>query len=233
MKSRPILFNGAMVRAILNGTKTQTRRPVKPEWQHFASACQLPDSVEVEDNGSMTFPGRTEASFLFHNGIPVRDGEWQPVNCQFGQPGDRLWVRETFAFTDAHEPMHEGSIEYRADNKVLAVDCQTLIDTPHSCDPRPFCGPWTPSIHMPRWASRILLEIVSVRVERLNDISEADARAEGIDFSDIAPGTSPLSSGFKATARGAYARLWELINGAGSWAANPWVWVLNFKPVPA
>ena len=193
MNERPILFSAPMVRALLDGSKTQTRRAMKIQPTHFnpVGVPRLAQSV----------------------------GNSEVIACPYGQPGDQLWVREAFAFTDAHMPRYEGSIEYKADNKCLAVSCNDLIDVPHRCDPRPFEGPWKPSIHMPRWASRLTLEIVSVRIERLNDISRGDAMAEGCPFPNMAKGDDP---------RKWYAELWNAINGPGSWDKNPWVWVVEF-----
>lgn len=209
MRERPILFNGAMVRALIDGSKTQTRRIVKGFALELLQPVNFtPEFVALPENG----------------------------NSPYGYAGDRLWVREAFAFTDAHEPKFDGSIEYRADNKCFAVEGNSLIDTPHGCDPQPFTGPWSPSIHMPRWASRILLEIVSVRVERLQDISEADARAEGITDGGCVNCGEPEPcdcANPSPDARDAYCHLWGQINGAGSWAANPFVWVIEFKRVTA
>jgi hypothetical protein len=196
-----------MVRAILAGTKTQTRRVVKPQPTHFNPA-----------------------------GVPRRvvpaGGASDVIACPYGQPGDRLWVREAFAFTDAHEPHYHGSIEYRADNKCLAVDCGPVtVDVPHNCDPRPFDGPWRPSIHMPRWASRISLEITGARVEGLQDISEEDAIAEGAPGYEEGVDAPPQDEGSEWSYRASFRRLWESINGPDSWEANPWVWVVEFRRI--
>jgi len=169
-KERPILFKGEMVRALLEGRKTQTRRVVK---------------VDVANCCTHQCGGKSEAA-LSH--------------CPYGQPGDRLWVRETF------HPMKssKGPASYRA--------------TWPKDDETPDEG-WKPSIHMPRWASRITLEIVAVRVERLQQISNEDCFAEGLP-ADTTKGN-----------RTWYADLWESINGKGSWNVNPWVWVVEFKRV--
>jgi hypothetical protein len=146
--------------------------------------------------------------------------------CPYGQPGDRLWVRESWARDD-----EDGQVMYRADiGRDVCADAweQGRIEGV----PR---YKWKPSIHMPRWASRILLEVTSVRVERLQDISESDALAEG-----VTPKWEPGCSGRLMDAFGgfsfrpaasAYAELWEQINGPGSWDTNPWVWVIEFKRV--
>lgn len=187
MKERPILFSGAMIRAILAGQKTQTRRAAKP--------------VKHPDLGNPYDPGALVSELQHVIGRA----------CPYGQPGDRLWVRETWS-THAcfdHLPPSEcpKSIHYWADGEIKT-------------------GKRRPSIHMPRWASRILLEIVSVRVERLQSISEADAEAEGIDFlRHVQDADETL------TARDLYECLWDGISGEGSWAANPWVWVVEFKRI--
>ncbi len=173
MRERPILFSAPMVRAILGGRKTQTRRVVKDRY--------------------------IDAVFLVHFFKYLRG------NCPYGQPGDRLWVRESFC--DARSA-GAGCVLYRASGD-------------RACR-------WKPSIHMPRSASRILLEITAVRVERLNDISEADAKAEGLmRVSDGFRGADGLP--WYANPVASYRSLWESINGAGSWAANPWVWVIEFN----
>jgi hypothetical protein len=206
---RPILMNGTMVRAALDGTKTQTRRPVKP-------APEMVTNQRIE-------PWTGDPAALLQL--------LQAANrsCPYGKAGDHLWVRETFGFVshDEHQrPLSECSIEYRAD---LPVSCN---DRPggwpvSECAGDPQRPRWRPSIHMPRSASRILLENVSVRVERLNDCSDADARAEGTPGGH---GVIP-SYNYNATPSEHYSHLWESINGAGSWAANPWVWVIEFKRV--
>lgn len=180
MKERGILFSDEMVRAILDGRKTQTRRVLR---------IQPPDHVI-----------RLRPFF----GQEVRwidfDGSNFEVRCPFGKVGDRLWVRECFVCC-RHGPRHLECLEYRADEMVGGDD------TPK----------WTPSIHMPRWASRITLEITDVRVQRLHDISQEDALAEGVDV--------------VSTARNAFCSLWCRINGGTAWDGNPWVWALTFKRV--
>lgn len=184
IKERPILFSGEMVRAILDGRKQQTRRIVKPQ-----PAGLWGSTGKVYGH---TFAGVLDGP---------KDHYWV---CKFGQPGDRLWVRETWA------PMCDFDKEfgtlYRADSypSDSAIPLQ-----------------WKPSIHMPRAASRITLEITGVRVEQLNDISEEDAISEGW------PGTSKMPW----SPRGWFQSLWQSINGEDSWDANPWVWVIEFKRV--
>lgn len=195
-KERPILFQGAMVRALLDGSKTQTRRVVKSRYE--IEYLPLDDD---DDDGPM-WP---------HNVPLALDAEWPPMRCPYGQPGDRLWVRESYADVGCR-------LTYRAD----------LDDGAHCTVKK-----WTPSIHMFRADSRILLEIVSVRVERLNEISQADAMAEGVWTSGTASkdDITLSTTGCRLNHIGAYLNLWEEINGAGSWAANPFVWAISFKRV--
>lgn len=206
MKERPILFSAPMVRALLAGTKTQTRRVVK---RPLMCLCNHPIEHHIEHQGWTTLG----ACAPFQR-------DWFASPCPYGQPGDRLWVRETWQHSNhPYGPADEScAIFYRAD----------YWDDPHGMDgeksPEGKYREWRPSIHMFRWASRILLEIVSVRVERLHDISEADALEEGITYNDIPNnGLDPMR------ARTWYRRLWDSINGPGSWDANPFVWVVEFK----
>ncbi len=199
MVERPVLFSGPMVRALLAGTKTQTRRVFK-----------------TRNGGVWPNP----------NDLP---GMQQVLRtCPYGKPGDRLWVRETW--------MECGLTRLGLMQAAFyAADGQTYCDTTAS---PPTVRKWKPSIHMPRWASRITLEITSVRVERLQNISEADAVAEGV-FRKV--GNTPIGDMVETAtdgqliyvdpsqAREEYRRLWEQINGPGSWAENPWVWVIQFK----
>jgi len=203
MKERPILFSAQMVRAILSGAKTQTRRVVKPQ---------------PTPNGGGPVVMQTQSGFFNANGLPIV--------CPYGKPGDRLWVREAWRATlgwDGCKPSEIVScapIKFDADGTLSGqFDEEDLDDF----------GRLRPSMFMPRWASRIILEITGVRVERLQDISEADAKAEG----------APLELGIlertilgtKAKYRSGYCRVWESINGPGSWEANPWVWVVEFKQI--
>ncbi len=209
MKERPILFNAPMVRAILNGSKTQTRRVVKG----------LPDEVthiKPDAYGEGIFHLMSESSH-------VND----PIACPFGHVGDQLWVRETWAEVGTVDP---GFITYKATYpKCLPHGMQNVPKDLHDAGYK-----WRPSIHMPRWASRIQLEITNIRVERLQDCSEEDAISEGL-WNDEKTGLLwlPCAENGKAhiDPRRAYRDLWESINGAGSWDANPWVWVIEFRRV--
>lgn len=214
MRERPILFSGAMVRALLDGTKTQTRRVVKPVGND--------DSFVLQDHGGGWWPYRSD-----DGESPLKDGNEIPHACPYGQPGDRLWVRETFEKIEGQtQPWIE--TDYRA----------TYTHGDRMGDHLGLKKRWTPAIHMPRAASRITLEVTGVRVERLADISEADAIAEGIGSIQVgSEGESRwinyLDPESKAAAFGdprrSYWTLWEQINGRASVDANPWVWVIEFR----
>jgi hypothetical protein len=185
MKERPILFSGPMVQAILDGRKTQTRRVVKPQPEYW------------EQTGGYHYPLDKKP----YRGAPVgRVRSIDEYRCPYGQPGDRLWVRETW-----HQ-YAGGEVIYRADYGPESYQAGAKG--------------WRPSIFMPRWASRITLEITGVRVERVQDISADDARAEGVSAPDVLP-------------RSKFATLWDSINakrGYG-WDMNPWCWCVEFKAV--
>ncbi|HFE1821292.1 morphogenetic protein [Klebsiella pneumoniae] len=204
MKERGMIFNGEMVRAILDGRKTQTRRIVKGT-DGAVKFCK-----EWDINGEEIFVVLDEKD---HTGMnPVLGA----ISCPFGGVGDRIWVRETWARYNIDQNSHD--IAYRA---------TTPEDWPEE-------GRWRPSIHMPRWASRILLEITDVRVERLNAISEKDARAEGIIDGGCLNCGEPEPCGCanpEPDATDAFAYLWQSIYGQENWNADPWVWVISFKRV--
>lgn len=216
MKERPILFTPPMVRAILKERKTQTRRVVKITHRTpgLAACLEPPHGLRCRP---------TVAAEL----------------CPYGQPGDRLWVRESFDVPYRQNfPGDRSAAVYRADYLR-----PTFLDPCVGDD----SSRWSPSIHMPRWASRLTLEVTGVRVERLQEISEADAKAEGVAKAELPPDPDafhpPGTYGYVAdsrddgkstiypTAREAYRFLWEKINGPGSWDANPWVWVIEFAKV--
>ncbi|MEW9586276.1 hypothetical protein [Paraburkholderia sp. DGU8] len=216
MKERPILLSGHMVRALLDGSKTQTRRVVK--LPHNNPLGQWEPTTIGGENG-----GRTAAC----EALPLQGGIWHTrtgdsLVCPNGQPGDRLWVRETFAHmyrgNAAPESRRDDDVVYKADGF-----------TPDEY----VYGSWKPSIHMPRWASRITLEVTGVRVERLQDISEQDAIAEGIGKTASGFWSTYGRSGVDGTysPRSSFHCLWESINGPEAWDANPWVWVVEFKRV--
>jgi hypothetical protein len=208
MKTKPILFNAEMVRAILDGRKTQTRRVVKP---------QPPSSC-----GRVLYHPKPAEIWMFQN--------HENIICPYGAPGDELWVKETM-ISDGDDwwnyaadggsrdfPLNDDETEY-ADYVLDWMDKQrkkqrTIV----------------PSIHMPRWASRITLRITDVRVERVQDITDADALAEGIKPSDVA--ARGYQRGYQ-DARVAFRVLWNSINekrGFG-WEKNSWVWVVEFEVV--
>lgn len=211
MKARPILFSAPMVRAILEGRKTQTRRVVK-----------LPHGIwETSASGDL---------------VPI------PVGCNYGKPGDRLWVRETFCLENTYD-YHGDHVDPNDGRPIQkhedADGSYWLIPHYRATEPEPHIVPyhcdadddktrWTPSIFMPRWASRITLEITAVRVERLQDISEADAQAEGVH-----PCGNHDFDGWPKNHVIAFCKLWEAINGSGSWECNDWVWVIEFRKVEA
>lgn len=218
MKIRPILFSAPMVLAILEGRKTQTRRAIKRlPWYDPAQNRWIYRGLQ--------FNTEREAfsALKFLN--------------PYGQPGGRLWVRETWCPIYAQDPAYNNGepieIDYKAGHSKDSMQWRLMDDIG--------TRRWKPSIHMPRRASRILLEITGVRVERLNEISSADAMSEGCE-KDIADGESlywfdglgiDKESGrrFAYDEQEAFSWLWESINGPGSWAANPWVWVIDFQRV--
>ncbi|EBI1480220.1 hypothetical protein FKY29_26290 [Salmonella enterica] len=206
MKERGMIFNGEMVQAILEGRKAQTRRPFN--WRR-----QPAMEMAERDDGSL-WPWAEDCE---------RGGDiW--FACPFGEVGDRVWVRETWQaihddvdeFGHVEERTYAPSIPKEKDRYWHTVYAEHFGD--ESREDRGF--PWRPAIHMPRWASRITLEITDVRVERLNSITESDAEAEGVTdtgFGDL------LVDGFRY--------LWKSIYGDDSWQANPWVWVIEFKRI--
>jgi hypothetical protein len=226
VKERGILFSAPMVRALLAGTKTQTRRAIKlREFQ----------------------PSKTRGyDFTFRD----RRALWQDFtrarlleSCPYGVVGDRLWVRETWCLAhpectqdfDAAEGRPRGPERYRGTDEswfayYAATDPDVVSSEDHSR------SPWKPSIHMPRWASRILLEITGVRAQRLHDIDEDDARAEGAPKQFVIDAASFVAGKLVdfekiSTHRHGFAALWREINGDDSWKSNPWVWAITFKRV--
>ncbi|APV24053.1 hypothetical protein A6P56_07170 [Klebsiella pneumoniae] len=231
MKERGMIFNGEMVRAILDGRKTQTRRPIKWKQTRFT------EIGEREDGSKWPWSEDAEHACDF----------WHP--CPFGAVGDRIWVRETWSDVNLDGAP---AVAYRADDEVYdLMENESLLDEDgafnyqdtrvskyqfaawHSDLISGIEGNWRPSIHMPRWASRILLEITNVRVERLNSMHDIDAMREGIQnlttcsHSDFGiPGVVNAQHPVRA-----FQLLWESIYGTDSWHANPWVWVIEFKRV--
>lgn len=227
MKERPILFSADMVLAILAGRKTQTRRPVKPQ----------PYTIPWRD----AYGNADEALFWRYD--ESREDWPYPRFCPYGQPGDRLWVRETFQefFDDEIMPLRPRGPRGRLGSPSTPGRLSYVF---YRADgPMPVQSPlgranWRPSIHMPRWASRITLEITDVRVERVQDITEADAMAEGC------PGEKGFVWGQEVEIQAPqeqYHHLWDSIYYPGiykkptpfRWDANPWVWVIEFRRVEA
>ena len=231
MKERGMIFNGEMVRAILDGRKTQTRRPIKWKQTRFT------EIGEREDGSKWPWSEDAEHACDF----------WHP--CPFGAVGDRIWVRETWGVV-SHELDEDGRIQpwkpdrpataihempfgngYYSGHAIYAADGDFTWGDDDGYEDGRSC--WKPSIHMPRAASRILLEITDVRVERLNAINEHDAQAEGV---------AKLRGGFwkhyqpgwtqhQLSARGSFVTLWKSIYGDESWNSNSWVWVIKFKRI--
>ena len=206
MTERGMIFNGEMVRALLDGRKTQTRRIIK---DCTVGRDQISKFIQIEKKFIGCYP----------EDVPELIREC----CPYGIPGDRIWVCETWADAGASAP----------DLKLYRANYPEHVPSIYENVPPAKEIRWTPSIHMPRWASRILLEITDVRVERLNAINEHDAQAEGV---------AKLRGGFwkhyqpgwtqhQLSARGSFVTLWKSIYGDESWNSNPWVWVIKFKRI--
>jgi hypothetical protein len=204
VKERGILFSAPMVRAILGGKKTQTRRTLKPV---FNSPPELVEAFHPPGTWGARFRGTYPSA----------------LRCPYGVVGDRLWVRETFTLTNHGKPV------YRADcHDGNGHFWQSVAEDPD--DVR-----WRPAIHLPRALSRITLDVTRVRVERLQDITEDDARAEGVTPFAVNPEGDCWSDGKHRTA---FEHLWGEINGwdgepnaRAPWSSNPWVWVVEFRRV--
>lgn len=205
MAEKPILFSGEMVRAILNGRKTQTRRVITPQFEKkWGSGVRHGDDF-----------------YSCHVNIEEPNGEWKWIRCPYGQPGDRLWVKETWRCEERGEYGVDG-VHYRADDAFIVIE-NTREASDAWGDAHRDGDPWRPSIFMPRWASRITLDVVRISVERVRDINEKDAQAEGMVSAE-----QPFYD-----ARHEFQALWNKINakrGFG-WDVNPWVWVVEFNVV--
>lgn len=249
MKERPITFSGPEVHAILDGRKTQTRRFLNTaNWRPCGVIPGLPREHRFDDvlewahepdvGVSMGQPGRWCGR--------IGSSTWTYSEpCPYGVPGDRLWVRETWVTRPlGGDP---GNPRYGAPGSGVHIDYKATAPGGGNHD-RPDWGDlgaherWRPSIHMPRWASRLLLEVTEVRVQRLQDISEEDAIAEGVrsvPLQEDARGcwwTTDVAAGpdlHGRTPADAYARLWDTINGKRApWSSNPWVWAVSFRRLP-
>lgn len=249
VKERPILFSGPMVRALLDGRKTQTRRVVKPQ-------PIVPTGERLHANLDNSTPPQWWLWAGFN------DEADEPVvrlpDCPYGKPGDRLWVRESFYMAakysygtyDSGEPIETPPPKDRLSHPVHYAADGAPANTPNKTYPNGLLNgalaapdPYAiwlrhPSIHLPRAKSRITLEITDVRVQRLNDITFADCREEGCDASyseqvtpcKVCDGNDPCD-GRHVGEKWQFSRLWESINGPGSWEQNPWVWAITFKRV--
>lgn len=232
MTERGMIFNAEMVRVILDGRKTQTRRIMKAQPSEDFTPMNM--ALEADYKARWYTPGIVDKDgYLQPAGKEVFGvaNENEGYSCPFGAVGDRIWVRETWARYNIDQDSHD--MAYRA---------TIPEDWPES-------GRWRPSIHMPRWASRITLEITDVRVERLNAISEQDAQSEGVhtevwDQTVVARNYAAIDEFFQFWSedmphyvemnqlyRSSFRSLWESIYGAENWQANPWVWVIEFKRV--
>lgn len=216
MKERPILFSTPMVRAILEGHKTQTRREIK----HFGNLYHI-DKLLCDWYCSGD-PYIQDGQWFWELQTDVDDSKHFPLKCPYGQPGDILWVRETWA----HNPWsYLGGCKYvyRSDYESFPK-CE--IGTTY-----PAIDKWRPSIFMPKEACRLFLEVTDVRAERLQDISEKDAIAEGIEKNKNEVYKDYLSGEFYRHSKQSFLTLWTSINGKGSWESNPFVWVIAFKRI--
>ncbi len=227
MVEHPILFSGPMVRAILEGRKTQTRRvikrpPVPYEWP--------------TDGPQFAFLAKDYPSLkkMGHIAVGLQHNAWV---CPYGSVGDRLWVRETWAYhlsADREKSVQEWVKEEASEGR-LHLDFRASGHMQTGCGGA--AGRWRPSIHQPRWASRILLEVTEVRVQRLNDIDDDDALAEGLkdtlQWGDETVKENRYEVGDikSSDAIECYALLWDSINGEGSWDTNPWVWAVSFRRI--
>lgn len=235
MKERPILFSAEMVRAILGGRKTQTRRVVSPpppkDWSPMPKLeSNTGRQCDAEHCGAWSHEG---------------DADTDIRHCPYGTPGDRLWVRETFVvesnfnldseanypppFNDGRPIKRESDPEWG--NYWKQCHYRATDELPDLIDPNTDkqCG-WKPSLYMPRWASRLTLEIVKVRVERVQDISGRDVWAEGVDNGASNPA---MGVRWENMQRMTFEKLWDSINakrGFG-WNTNPWVWVIEFRRI--
>lgn len=213
MMTRPLLFSGPMVRAILDGRKTETRRPLKVQPREI-----LPPRLR---------PGRSPSDIrvwfaLTERGRTPLENRGKAFRCSYGEIGDRLWVRETWGLVNhGGYAVDPSTLCYRADGEQRLVKPDELLAYNEGRD-RPVLPRegWRPSIHMPRWVSRLTIELTAVRVERLQKITLAGARAEGVS---------------EAVSVGKFRQLWDGLNQARGfgWDENPWVWVLTFKKVAA
>lgn len=242
VKERPILFQGAMVNALLEERKTQTRRIVKPmrghqsTWLTVEKLSRSPRAKIARTNPENWFGAQFAHPLAGQFAHGVWNEEWSPycwVKCPYGEPGDRLWSRESLTRPDGDPWL------YSADNYPVMVDAanETAMLTWAHHKEQDYC----PSIHMPRWASRIRRELTDVGVQRLNEITDEDALAEGVaphpSGGFHVPGIAHPNEAFpylsRPTPREMFAALWDCVNGPGAWLKNEWVWVLSLRKVNA
>ena len=238
MRERPILFSGPMVRVILAGNKTQTRR---------TKALEYFSQPENDPNGWWCARVSDGVAYMVYKQSPHE----RAVQCPYGRAGDRLWVRESYRFAASLDRLSPNDVgekaldagysrpwaptQFEADGRRTGswrgFDTPPAVTTP---------GKLRPGIHMPRWACRLVLEITGVRVERLQDINENDAIAEGIErmpcgvpdtrlWRNYTPGNGWTPS--LAIPQNSFRTLWESINGEASWDANPWMWAVEFRRI--
>lgn len=226
-RERPILFNGAMVRAVLAGDKIQTRR---------TNGLEYFSRPENDPDGWLCARVADGMAYMVYRNMPHE----RPVRCPYGQPGDRLWVREAFRFAaslDRLSPNDVGEKALDAGYNTPWAPTQFEADGTRTGAWRGFDTPpaitapgkLRPGIHMPRWACRLALDIVRVRVERLQAINHFDALAEGVGLNPSAADVPMTVPAGESLPRAMFRALWEQINGAESWQANPWVWVVEFR----
>lgn len=231
VKERPILFSAPMVRAILEGRKTQTRRVIQHPRSTGAFVC-VQGFWKEDPSGWWPFVSHDGESFDDGNGCEV------PLNCTYGVPGDRLWVKETYAELSLGYSENYGEFRWGVWHPSDRERCAH-----HKADVHPevekLIDRWRPSIFMPRWASRITLEITKVRVERVRDITCADVWSEGIsrDFTQFVRDELTIEQSVAESKFyiGKFHELWDSINASRGfgWDANPWVWVVEFKRITA
>jgi hypothetical protein len=218
MRERPIIFSTEMVRACLAGRKTQTRRPIKYQKPYWRFSDFRTDVASISKLTGKNTNDNVWAGFYFG---PENESPGY-FKCPFGRPGNRLWVRETFYIdktptdNDGEWAGYETELYYKADDEINPDVDVNLIK-------------WTPSIFMPYWASRITLEIINVRVERLQEITEEDALSEGFEIGHGLDESSPFF------AKGAFKKYWDSLytkKPEYQWDANPWVWVIDFTNNP-
>ena len=213
MRERPIIFSAPMVRAILEGRKTQTRRIIKP--QPHAPSTKWGDVEECESN-----PGEW---FQWFDGGDKTETFVAPYRV-----GDVLWVRESFrawTYSDPHIQYRAGGIGFQGDERCYTIGGMTAKEAQRELDTGKDSPTWRPPIHMPRWAARIRLRVTGVRVERVQSISAADIRAEGL----VSEGESFGEKLHRTFEEAWFVQLWDSIHGRGAWERDDWVWVYEFE----